>query len=558
MITGLKNFDKKNIGKYVVDFVNYIYLFIVLCVYPLVFNNYYFDITKTRRDFFINTAILYIVLIFSAYIFESTWSYYNKVKSVTAIKISGRTLFAPELWMTFFVVSNFFAYLISITDDGLIDGNSSFTGENGRLMGLSMYLIIGLVFVLLCRYTDIKLGIYVLFGIVTLFSYIVAVYQHIDPDLSRYGRDDYKPKGLKVITGWFPHYVFELKKGISKKQYNIFVSTFGNINIFSSFIVISLGCFICMFIFSKKIFYRIFAGIIVSVGGVVMMIANSDSAYIGVGTVIILMFFLAFKDGLITRFLQALIFLGIGNLGIVLINRYISEVLNKKYDKRGGFAEHLDRLDYAIIILAFLIVLYIAVFVIEKKWGDKIESINKNRIIKIMLIVLAVGLVAIVFIGNKLQIGAFTFNYRWGTYRGYIWTKSVDLFKRAPLLNKIFGYGNESLRTLMNTYYYDEMVEVTNKIYDNAHNELLQYLVTTGLCGMLSYIGLFASCFYYILKNSDNEVIAYMSLSVMLGYFVQGIINLNQPITTPFYFVFMAVGVGYVRSLVKKSKDTNR
>ena len=38
----------------------------------------------------------------------------------------------------------------------------------------------------------------------------------------------------------------------------------------------------------------------------------------------------------------------------------------------------------------------------------------------------------------------------------------------------------------------------------------------------------------------------------MLGYFVQGLINLNQPITTPFYFVFMATGVGYVRTLMRK------
>ena len=96
------------------------------------------------------------------------------------------------------------------------------------------------------------------------------------------------------------------------------------------------------------------------------------------------------------------------------------------------------------------------------------------------------------------------------------------------------------------------MKSIEQQIYDNAHNEVLQYLVTTGLCGAVSYIGLFVSSFIYIFKNSKNDLVAYISLAVMLGYFIQGLMNLNQPITTPFYFVFMAVGVGYVRGLMRK------
>lgn len=554
-----KDFNKKNIGKYVVDGINYIYLFLILCVFPLVFHDYYFDITRTRRDFFVYVTIGYVVLMVIAYIFESSWSYYKKTKSVLMYDNKSSIWLSPDLWMAFFLMSNFFAYLISLTDDGMIDGKSAFTGENGRLMGLSMYLVIGVMFFVLGRYVDIKLPLYVAFGLVTLFAYIVAVYQHIDPDLSRFEDTGYKPSGINGLKEIFPRYIFSLKNGISRKQYNIFISTFGNINIFSCFIVISLACFVCMFIFSKKLFYRVFSGIVVAIGGTVMMIANSDSAYIGVGCVMIFMLILSYKDGILLRFLLSLILLGIGNLGIVLINKYMTEVLKKKYDKRGGFAEHLDRLDLAILIIVMLVLIYLIAFIVNKKWGDCLKKINKNKVIIIALSLMLVLGAVVIFIGNKKHIGAFTFNYRWGTFRGYIWTKCAMLFKNAPFMNKLFGYGNESLKALMTQNYYDEMVEVTKKIYDNAHNELLQYLVTTGLCGMLSYIGLFCVSFIYILKNSGKEVIAYISLSVMLGYFVQGIINLNQPITTPFYFVFMAVGVGFVRrKKLKKSKDINR
>lgn len=542
-------FDKRYIGKYAVDCINYIYLFLILCIFPLAFHNYYFDITKTRSDFFLRVSIAYIIIIAILYIFESYISFLNKQESIFHISKKNNPWLYPELWMALFMMSNFFSYLITLTDDGLMTAEAAFGGYDGRRMGLFMYLIVGLMFFFLSRHTDIKPFIYILFGVVTLFSYIVSIVQHIDPDTKRLSKIGFKPKGI-----WesFLFYVFKLKDGINKKQYNIFISTFGNINIFACFIVISLAVFLCMFIFSDKIFCRIFSGIVIVVGGNVMMIANSDSAYIGVGAVMLLMFVLAFKDDMMLRFFQTFILLGIGNLGIVLINKYMSEVLKKKYDKRGGFAEHLDRLDYAVIILASMVVLYVIVYLLNRKLGDKIARINKNRAILIFMSLLLVAGIALVYIGHKKHIGVFTFNYRWGTFRGYIWTKSAELFKNAPVINKLFGYGNESLKALMNTYYHDEMVAVTKKIYDNAHNELLQYLVTTGLCGMISYLGLFISGFYYIFKNSKKDVMAYISLAVMIGYFVQGLINLNQPITTPFYFVFMATGVGYVRTLMRK------
>ncbi|MBQ7706144.1 MAG: O-antigen ligase family protein [Lachnospiraceae bacterium] len=553
----MKEIKTVNKIKAINNTVNYIYLFLVLSVYPVVFHNYYFDITKTRSDFFTAVTAGYIAVGLVIFLFELFIKYRKKEKTFGISDSKEIRWTRPEMWMAFFMLSNFFAYMVTVTDGGFIDSKTAFYGSNGRLMGLLMYLILGAMFILLSRYADIKLPIYVLFGCVTLFSYLVAIYQHIDPDLTRFRSKKYHPKGFKALLEWFPHYAFNLKNRINKKQYNIFISTFGNINIFASFIVISLACFICMFIFSKKLYYKIFSGIIVTVGGTVMMIANSDSAYIGVGAVMFFMFLLAYKDGKLLNFFMSLILLGAGNLGIVLINKYISEVMKKKYDKRGGFAEHLDRLDYALAIMVILIVIYFIVFFVEKKFKDKLDKINKNKAVCILLGVVFVCMIVTIFVGNRLHIGAFTFNYRWGTFRGYIWSKSVAIFKDAPLRNKIFGYGNESIKALMNTYYHDEMLAVTKKVYDNAHNELLQYLVTTGICGVFAYLGLFVSSFVYILKNSKKEVIAYISLSVMLGYFVQGFINLNQPITTPFLFVFMAVGVGYVRSLKKKDNQND-
>jgi O-antigen ligase len=94
------------------------------------------------------------------------------------------------------------------------------------------------------------------------------------------------------------------------------------------------------------------------------------------------------------------------------------------------------------------------------------------------------------------------------------------------------------------------MVAKTNRIYDNAHNEVLQYLITLGLFGALSYIALVVSAVWYMCKHGAKTMHTYIPVFVVCGYFVQGLVNLNQPITTPLFFVILGMGVGYAREQV--------
>ncbi len=99
----------------------------------------------------------------------------------------------------------------------------------------------------------------------------------------------------------------------------------------------------------------------------------------------------------------------------------------------------------------------------------------------------------------------------------------------------------------MKDNYYAEMVKITGKKYDNLHNELLQYLVTTGLFGLITYLGFVGSSFVYIIRRIKGSPIAIACVASGAAYFAQSLVNLNQPITTPYFFVVLAAGVGYVR-----------
>lgn len=486
------------------DTAKFIYITIIFSAYMIVMHNKYFDITKTRYLFFVCVSILFII-------------YYLAAEAITRILIDEKfeagnmrihkTDFkSPVTWMQLFLICNIISFIFSA------QRAKSFYGEEGRYMGFYMFFVICIVIIFLSKGIKSHEWLYLLFLVTTFFSYIVAIAQHMGND--------------------FMHY----REGISKKQFNIFMSTFGNINIYASFIVISLAVAISIFVFSKKTIYNIFAGIIVVMGGMSMMIANSDSVYMGIFAVAVILFALAIRDGYVFKMFMCISGLAIGNLILAFINRYIV----KEYDKREGIARIFDNTRTALILTAVALLALFIAFLLRQR----AEHINKKRASFIFLIAVAVGLIVFVITGNLLKLSIFDFNYKWGTYRGYIWTKCVGLFNEAPLMRKLFGYGQETVRMLTVSNFHDEMLDITGRVYDNAHNELLQYLLTIGFFGVVSYIGMVATSFIYILKNKKSNVITYISLSVIVGYFVQGLINLNQPMTTPLFFVFMAMGVG--------------
>lgn len=526
-----KNEKKDNITGSLTDMMNNIYLFFMLGYFPIITHDKYFDITKTKCKFFLYVTLFYFIFMITGYYIEK---YMKKgkgkekretgeVKTEPLWRLPKKWIF----WLEAFLLSNIFAWFMSRDPAKLstwfrTKGEVSldaWTGDKGRFMGLMMYLVLcGMVFLLSCRLKP-DMSILLIFALSTGYVYFFALLQHFGID----------------------HRGF-LEK-IASDQKKIFVSTLGNINIFASFVVISTAVFLCLFLFEEQNLYRIVGAILSILSGAMLVIANSDSAYLGLFAILFVTFFFSYKEEKMQRFFLGLTLLAIGNLGIALLHRFVIT----EYYSRGGVAEFISSPFFASVLLLAVVFLYGCVRFAAHRFGMELDALDKNKVICGILIAMGVFAVVGVFVGIRLDLGIFHFDYKWGTYRGYIWTKCGETFWNAPMVNKLFGFGNESIREVISGPFHDEMLRVTNRVYDNAHNELLQYLITTGLLGALSYVGLFVSSFIYILKRAKGFPMAYICLTVMAGYFVQGLINLNQPITTPFYFLFLAMGLGAVR-----------
>lgn len=512
--------EKKDSGKIKTEYsifnlATYIYVVLFLLVYPLMMNNKYFDITRTKYSCFVYLSIGYLVVAVISIVIDKT--------------IGNRFIcerISPLFWLILFTLSNIISFVV--TDNKVL----ALTGKNGRFMGLGIYIIIAIVFFMLSIGGKFDETILYYFSPAVAIVFVLAIVQHM---------------GIDILS---------LKSGINPKQYNIFVSTIGNINILASFVVICIGAFLCFSIFSERLESKIIGLAIITLSAMAAMISNSDSAYLGAFSVFVVVFIISYINDLLGEYLKNVIAFAAGTELIVLLNKYI--IVN--YDKRGGVARLLDNPKIATLLLLVSIVLYVLYSLVTKHYKDNMKKYtgrkeknkeqnsktNKKVVVFIFCILLLLGMESCYIIAKKKNMDIVQFNYKWGTYRGYIWSKCAETFTSAPIINKIFGFGQECIKNIVSNPNLEEMKFVTGKVYDNAHNELLQYLITIGIFGLISYIGLFVSGITYILKRAKNNCVAYAMAIACIGYFVQSLINLNQPITTPYFFVFMAIGIGCV------------
>ena len=159
----------------------------------------------------------------------------------------------------------------------------------------------------------------------------------------------------------------------------------------------------------------------------------------------------------------------------------------------------------------------------------------------------------------------------------------------------------------MTDRYYDDMMNAVGVIYDNAHNEYLQYLITTGIFGAVSYVGLLVTTGGALVRTAvsgavmnENESMSSQSaekrskekaasrdsrtvrgsktgtglecllgyaedegsmIAVLLGitgYAVQAFVNLNQSLTTPYIFLLIAMAGGLCRRYICQFADGGR
>ena len=477
------------------------YLCAVFLVHPLVFSNYYFNITETKQAFFLVASGVYLLLLLFA-----------RIALPPDFGVArGRLSLHPAViaMLAFFAVS-----LVG----GLISRypGEVFFGENNRYQGL-----------------------------LTLSCYAFLLFA-----ISRREIDPVWPErafllGACIVSvlGVLHHYGIDplgFAQNLRASDRGRFLSTIGNADFYAGYIVLAFCVSLGFFLRARKRWTRTLSVLVLAIVSFGTLVAGSDSTALGLFAIALL-----FPIGLFSnrtalrRYLLALALFAF----IALVFGLLRSVLPSA-TYVSAFALRFATLPVAGSVLAATLLLWL---VMRKTSSERLLRLRKPYWISLVALVLlaAAALVLLNTVFSKVPLGGaaryLRFSPGWGTDRGKIWMFAARVYDRYTPLQKVFGAGPGAL------FHADAIQRVfSDAALDAAHNEYLQYLLVSGAAGLAAYLFALVFALRAGIRKSGLSPAA-RGLSVALAaYAVQAVVNIAQPMSTP--LVFLIIGVFISRS----------
>lgn len=502
-----------------------IFVIFVLAIHPLIFRNYYFDILPVKYYVYCGAMILMFIICFVTTVIcmqkgirTIGWKYIQDffgTWSLKAIKLQ-------DWAMLVFLIT---AIISTLQSEYIYE---SFWGNEGRYSGLFLILIYGISFFIISKALHFKQWYLDAFLIGGMFVCAFGIMHFFMLD----------PLGFKT--------------GIAPDQYEMFTSTIGNINTYTSYVALVFGASVLLFSIENNRLRR-FWYLLCTITSMFSLITGiSDNAYLALLSLIGFLPLYLFNSiyGIKRYFLMlSLLF-----TEFQIIDYAMQRIPNHMLEINGLF-EVVANLPGLTLVTGALWILSIALYILDfklKKIEKSSEIGNSAKIIWLLLICLTVTVLVFVLIdvniyGNASRYGILKpyllIDDDWGTHRGYIWRIGLESYQSFPLIHKIFGFGPDTFGIVTVLPRRAEMISKYNEIYDSAHNEYLQYLITIGISGLCSYIAVLVLSIRKMVTAARKNP-AYMAVVyAVICYGAQAFVNISVPIVTPIMLTLLMVGI---------------
>lgn len=537
-----------------------VFLFVLVMGLPLYVHDSYFDILESKFKWYSGSFLLMlgIAFVLGLVMLGIDWKEYRGEHS--------RKLFSglkPQNWKQTFgpadaaVILFWLISLISTCQSRY--RYEAFWGNEGRYSGLFLMTLYVAMYFVVSRFWKFQGWV--------IHAFLLA--------------------GMLVcglgITDYFRMDLMGFRVRIKPEQAYIFVSTIGNINTYTAYIAVIMGAAAGIFALSEKRWEQIWSYLCMVVSFMAIIMGSSDNAYLAVGALFALLPLLLFrkKSGVVRYLVMVSTFATVMQVIDFLNHTYENTVVGL-----GGLFQILTDmpglLPLTVMLWGITAVVYSCLMrrnsadsapnatrkavpnAAQKGTQNAEQNMQEGNEIGKWLRQTWLGLLIAVFCvivfmaidANVLGHGArygrlesyLVFNDSWGTNRGYIWRKSLEVYGKFSTAHKLFGYGPDTFGILTTKSVFADMVEVTGQIFDNAHNEYLQYLVTIGPIGLLAYlVFLVSACRRMLHCNFKREYVVACALAVIC-YCFQAVVNLNLPITAPFLWGMLSIAIAAVRA----------
>jgi len=495
-----------------------VYVVAVTAGMLLVYHDFYYDILETKCIYYcICTGI--VLLLTAVWLFlTADRAFFHLISPVDL---------AVAVWGITIILSTIFSPVRPY----------AFVGNGGRYAGCFLLMLYIGAYFCITRYYQMKEWHLMVFLAAGLFMCLFGITDFFDMDLLGF------------------------KAEIKETQRYKFTSTIGNINTYTSCVAMVMAYGGVMFVSAEDRKKELGYGICTVVAFLSLILGESDNAYLSLAAFFGLLPLYAFRSRKGTRryvLLAAAFFTVVAGAGL------LSRKMEGQVIPITGLFQVIagNRFLPALILLLWLAAG--GCCLMERK-GWKEDPTAASKLVKGWLVLLAVVVFAVVFAvydvnvaGNGSRYGGLQsyllFNDGWGTNRGYVWRIAVEDYKKFAPLQKVFGYGPDTFGFITRRNNYPEMVERYQEMFDSAHNEYLQYLVTIGPVGLLAYCGVHVGAAVQVLKQKGANPMAAAALMAVVCYDFQAAVNITQPIATPIMWTLLALavsGTGKSRILIK-------
>ncbi len=512
-----------------------IYLFLIFAVYPLYYEDKYFNMGEAKWNFF-RTVSYYFHTDAVPWLYVPTFLFFMVVVFIwylVDLHKQDKLHFSLEDVKKAPITDKFvLAYLILMMFSTLISPYKSYIiwGYEGWYMGFVAQLAFVLIYYFVSRFYRWDEILLIIYLSVAAAVFLLGV-------LNRFLVDP-----LQMYVNLEEGYIAQ------------FLSTLGQATWYSSYMVIMIPIGIFAFWYYERKIVRIIAGLYTALGFMTFITQDSDSAFYSFIAFMSVLFYFSFNENrLLKNFLEVclialLSWRVIGWLQLAFPDRAVKLGTLMIFASQGAF------MWVPIIIIAALYVVVLKAIKDEKLDVEKIKKIRY-----IYLIVLGAGLfLSLLYIilnskGVLPESLSSDNNYlyfdgwNWGNNRGLSWVVTVKSFfdtaKDDPL-RMLFGAGPDGFYNTVYKYHSAELFEKfgENTILTCAHNEWMTAIINVGLLGGIAYIGIFIAAIKRFSAKIKEVPELVAPIMCIVSYMAHNFFCYQQIICTPVIFIVIGIG----------------
>jgi len=534
-----KNKKQESVKRTPAQWIAYVYLLLMLGVFPLFYTDNYINIMESKWYFFMISTITALVLITVCQIVTAVKS--GKKPDIMALK----TMPFYGRFLMFFFAALMISWLGTFSI-GL--SKESFFGSIGKLSGTFFYLTLVAALVVIAAYVRFDNLVKHVFLWCNFIVFFLALLNHFMVD----------PLSMYV--------------NLDPEQYWMFCSTMGNINVLSGYFAVFVPVSTAFFIFSDSMDESLMLGLIMIVSFMGLIAANGDAGILGVlAAFLVLLWFSFVNIKRLTRFFLAMALFFTSAAIVGSMDDSFAATVKDALDTLPAFISK-SAVNRAGVIVCWG--LFIALFTLGKKKKDadlkKIRNVLYGMFAALFVLIMAV-FIYFSAVDTAKDLGRWEtylrFSDLWGSSRGFTWKRTMIMYlQHYNLFQKLFGYGPDLLIEPYHTYFHEQIMEKMGAYLADAHSEFFQTLASMGLAGVIGYFGFMIAALVSLLKGASAVVskaddisgkkigprtgIFIIAASAgVFGYMIQGLLCSPQPISTPVVFVVMALALSCQKNI---------